>query len=43
MKANFKDSQEAYAYYTYDLNGEAFNRVVTIKGKTMAGMKRLSI
>ena len=31
LKDNFKDSQEAYAYYTYDQNGEAFNRVVTIK------------
>ncbi|SES36851.1 sorbosone dehydrogenase family protein [Psychrobacillus sp. OK032] len=31
LKNDFKDSQEAYAYYTYDQNEEAFNRVVTLK------------
>ncbi|KQL35213.1 sorbosone dehydrogenase family protein [Psychrobacillus sp. FJAT-21963] len=31
LKNDFIDSQEAYAYYTYDENGESFNRVVTIK------------
>lgn len=31
LKNDFKDSQEAFAYYTYDQNGEAFNRVVTLK------------
>ena len=31
LKSNFANSQEAFAYYTYDQNGDAFNRVVTIK------------
>ena len=31
LKTNFEQSQEAFAYYTYDQNGSAFNRVVTIK------------
>ncbi|TQR21441.1 PQQ-dependent sugar dehydrogenase [Psychrobacillus vulpis] len=31
LKKDFADSQKAFAYYTYDQDGEAFNRVVTIK------------
>ena len=31
LKKDFAVSQEAFAYYTYDINGESFNRVVTIK------------
>lgn len=31
LKRNFANSQEAFAYYAYDQNGDAFNRVVTIK------------
>jgi YVTN family beta-propeller protein len=31
LKPNFEQSQEAFSYYTYDQNGSAFNRVVTIK------------
>ncbi|QUG43163.1 PQQ-dependent sugar dehydrogenase [Psychrobacillus sp. INOP01] len=31
LKPDFDETGEAYAYYTYDMNGEPFNRVVTIK------------
>ncbi|SDN80235.1 Glucose/arabinose dehydrogenase, beta-propeller fold [Psychrobacillus sp. OK028] len=31
LKPDFEKTGEAFAYYTYDMNGEAFNRVVTIK------------
>ncbi|MFJ7973122.1 PQQ-dependent sugar dehydrogenase [Psychrobacillus sp. NPDC096389] len=31
LKKDFGDSHEAFAYYTYEQNGESFNRVVTIK------------
>lgn len=31
LKNDFAVSHEAFAYYTYDQNGESFNRVVTIK------------
>lgn len=31
LKNDFMDSQEAFAYYSYDENGASFNRVVTIK------------
>ncbi|MFJ7827959.1 PQQ-dependent sugar dehydrogenase [Psychrobacillus sp. NPDC096623] len=31
LKPDFEKTSEAFAYYTYDINGEAFNRVVTIK------------
>lgn len=31
LKPDFDETGEAYAYYTYGMNGEPFNRVVTIK------------
>lgn len=31
LKPNFEETGEAFAYYTYDMNGEPFNKVVTIK------------
>ena len=31
LKPDFEESSEAFAYYTYDMNGEPFNRVSTIK------------
>ena len=31
LKPDFENTREAFAYYTYDWNGEPFNRVVTIK------------
>lgn len=31
LKPDFQETEEAFAYYTYDLNGESFNRVVTLK------------
>ncbi|MEI4770139.1 PQQ-dependent sugar dehydrogenase [Psychrobacillus sp. FJAT-51614] len=31
LKNDFENSKEAFAYYTYDENGESFNRVVTVK------------
>jgi glucose/arabinose dehydrogenase len=31
LKNDFGDSREAFAYYTYEQNGESFNRVVTIR------------
>lgn len=31
LKPDFEESSEAFAYYTYDMNGEPFNRVATIK------------
>ena len=31
LKPNFGETGEAFAYYTYDINGEHFNKVVTIK------------
>lgn len=31
LKPNFDVTGEAFAYYTYDVNGEPFNKVVTIK------------
>jgi glucose/arabinose dehydrogenase len=31
LKNDFGDSREAFAYYTYDQNGDSFNRVVTIR------------
>lgn len=31
LKPDFEETGEAFAYYTYDINGEPFNRVVTIK------------
>ncbi|WP_391204766.1 PQQ-dependent sugar dehydrogenase [Psychrobacillus sp. L4] len=31
LKNDFDDSHEAFAYYTYNQNGDSFNRVVTIR------------
>ena len=31
LKPDFHESDEAYAYYTYDMKGEPFNKVVTLK------------
>ncbi|MFF2754724.1 PQQ-dependent sugar dehydrogenase [Psychrobacillus sp. NPDC058041] len=31
LKNDFGESREAFAYYTYDQNGDSFNRVVTIR------------
>ncbi len=31
LKPNFDETQEAFAYYTYDLDGKPYNRVVTLK------------
>lgn len=31
LKPDFEESSEAFAYYTYDVKGEPFNRVATIK------------
>lgn len=31
LKPDFQQSQEAYAYYTYDEDGKAYNRVITLK------------
>lgn len=31
LKPDFTKTNEAFAYYTYDKNGESFNRVVTLK------------
>lgn len=31
LKPNFDETGEAFAYYTYDMNGEFFNKVVTLK------------
>ena len=31
LKPDFNETGEAYAYYTYDMNGDSFNKVVTLK------------
>lgn len=31
LKPDFSETNEAFAYYTYDQDGESFNRVVTLK------------
>ncbi|MET0785291.1 MAG: PQQ-dependent sugar dehydrogenase [Paenisporosarcina sp.] len=31
LKPTFEETKEAFAYYTYDVNGQPFNRVVTLK------------
>ncbi|MER2262461.1 MAG: PQQ-dependent sugar dehydrogenase [Psychrobacillus sp.] len=31
LKSDFSETNEAFAYYTYDKDGESFNRVVTLK------------